>query len=369
VAASRSATTVGIIGAGNISSAYVTGCRAFEHLRVHAIADIVPEAAAAKAAEHGIPCACGVDELLADPAIDLVINLTVPNAHAGVSLAAIAAGKHLYSEKPLAITREDGRAILYAAKGRKVRVGCAPDTFLGGGLQTSRKLIDDGAIGVPVAATAFMLGHGPEGWHPNPAFFYKTGAGPLFDMGPYYITALVHLLGPVERVSAMARISFAERVATSEARYGERIPVEVPTHVAGTLGMAGGPVATMITSFDVWGHNLPRIEIYGSEGSLSVPDPNTFWGPVRLLRAGSKEWEDVELTHSDTVRRGVGVADMAAAIRDGRPHRASGELAYHALDVMHSFYESSDKGRTVRVRSKTTRPEALPVGSPEGFRF
>jgi predicted dehydrogenase len=368
MAAPDRVTNIGIIGAGNISSAYITGCRAFTHLRVLAVADLLPEAAQAKAAEHDVPRAPTPEELLADPDIDIVVNLTVPHAHAAVSLAAIAAGKHLYSEKPLAISREDGRAILYAAKGRKVRVGCAPDTFLGGGLQTCRKLIDDGAIGVPVAATAFMLGHGPEGWHPNPGFFYKAGAGPLFDMGPYYITALVHLLGPVERVAAMARISFAERVATSEARYGERLPIEVPTHVAGTLSMAAGPVATMITSFDVWGHNLPRIEIYGSEGSLSVPDPNTFWGPVRLLRAGSAEWEEMPLTHSDAVRRGVGVADMAAAIRDGRPHRASGELAYHALDVMHSFYESSDKGRTVKVRSTTQRPEALPAGAPEGFR-
>ena len=360
-------TRIGIIGCGNISSAYVNGCRQFAHLRVVSVADIHQEAAQAKAAEHDLGCAGSVDELLTDPGIDLVINLTVPDAHAAVSLAILEAGKHLYSEKPLAVERADGRAVLAAAAASGLRVGCAPDTFLGGGLQTCRKLIDDGAIGVPVAATAFMLGHGPEGWHPNPAFFYRRGAGPLFDMGPYYITALIHLLGPVERVAAMARISFAERTATSAARYGEKLPVEVPTHVAGTLAMAAGPVATMITSFDVWGHTLPRIEVYGSEGSLSVPDPNTFGGPVRLLRAGEKEWTDVPLTHSDAVRRGVGVADMAAAIRDGRPHRASGELAYHALDVMHSFYDASAEGRTVTLASTCPQPEALPVGAPEGF--
>jgi predicted dehydrogenase len=360
-------TRIGIIGCGNISSAYIIGCRQFDHLTIEAVTDLVPEVAHSKAAEHDITRVLSVEQLLADPVIDIVINLTIPDAHAPVSLAAIKAGKHIYSEKPLAITREDGRAILDAADQRGVRVGCAPDTFLGGGLQTCRKLIDDGAIGVPVAATAFFLGHGPEAWHPNPAFFYRRGAGPLLDIGPYYITSLIHLLGPVERVAAMARVSFPERTATSPARYGEKLPVEVPTHVAGTLAMTSGAIATLITSFDVWGHNLPRIEIHGSEGSLSVPDPNIFGGPVRLLRAGEKEWEEMSLTHSDTVRRGVGVADMAAAIRDGRPHRASGELAYHALDVMHALYDSSAEKKQVWLQSACARPEAAPVGAPEGF--
>lgn len=352
---------LGIVGCGNISNAYIDGCRRYDFLEIVAVSDAIPEVAESKAAEHNIPRVLTVDELVADPGIDLVINLTPPGAHAAVSLAAIAAGKHVYSEKPLAISREDGRAILYAAAGRGVRVGCAPDTFLGGGLQTCRKLIDDGAIGVPVAATAFMLGHGPESWHPNPYFFYQTGAGPLFDMGPYYITALIHLLGPVEQVAALARISFAERLATSAALYGQKIPVSVPTHVAGTLGMVAGPVATMITSFDVWGHSLPRIEVYGSEGSLSVPDPNTHGGPVRLLRADTRMWEDVPLTHSDQVSRGIGVADMARSIAQGTPHRASGEMAFHTLDTMHSFYESSDTGRAVRLQSTCDQPAALPA--------
>ena len=368
MAAPESVTRLGIIGCGNISSAYVTGCGLFDFLRVAAVADVAPEVAQAKAAEHGLACAGSVEALLADPDIDIVINLTTPAAHAAVSLAALAAGKHVYSEKPLAVARADGRAVLDEAAARGLRVGGAPDTFLGGGLQTCRKLIDDGAIGQPVAATAFMLGHGPESWHPNPGFFYKQGAGPLFDMGPYYITALIHLLGPVARVAALARASFAERVVTAAARRGERLPVEVPTHVAGTLAMAAGPLATMITSFDVWGHTLPRIEIYGSEGSLSVPDPNTFGGPVRLLPAGSREWQDVALSHSDAVRRGVGVADMAGAIREGRPQRAAGEMAYHVLDVMHSFYDSSAEGRAVAVSSTCAQPAALPVGAPEGFR-
>lgn len=350
------AVRLGIIGCGNISNQYIAGCGQFDFLEISAVADIDPVVAAAKAAEHGLARALPVDELLADPDIDLIINLTIPNAHAEVSLAVIAAGKHLYSEKPLAITRADGRAILYAATGRGVRVGCAPDTFLGGGLQTCRQLIEDGTIGEPVAATAFMMGHGPEAWHPNPAFFYQAGAGPLFDMGPYYITALVHLLGPVESVAAMTRISFPERVAAN----GDRLPVEVPTHVAGTLAMSGGPVATMIMSFDVWGHTLPRIEVCGSEGTLSVPDPNTFGGPVRLLRAGSREWEDVALTHSDTIGRGIGVADMAQAIREGTPHRASGELAYHVLDVMHSLYDASDEACHITLQSSCQQPAPLP---------
>ena len=362
MAAPRNVTGVGIIGCGNISTAYVNGCRAFAHLRLVAVADARPEAAQAKAAEHGLACAGSVEELLANPDIDVVVNLTVPDAHAAVSLAILAAGKHVYSEKPLAIERADGRAILDAAAARGLRVGCAPDTFLGGGLQTCRQLIDDGAIGQPLAAVAFMLGHGPESWHPNPAFFYRRGAGPLFDMGPYYLTALIHLLGPEERVAALASASIAARVAAG----GARLPVEVPTHVAGTLAMAGGLPATMITSFDVWGHSLPRLEIYGSEGSLSVPDPNTFGGPVRLWRVGGA-WEDMPLSHSDAVRRGVGLADMALAIGDGRPHRATGEMAYHVLDAMHSFYDAAAEGRTVTLASTCAQPAALPPGAPAVF--
>lgn len=352
-------TKVGIIGCGNILGQYVNGMRAFDSLEVAATADIIPGVAEARAAEFSIPRAMTVDELLADRDVDIVLNLTIPAAHAQVSLAAIESGKHVHSEKPLSISRKDGQAILVAAERNGVRVGCAPDTFLGGGLQTCRRLIDSGAIGEPVAATAFMLGHGPEAWHPNPSFFYKNGAGPMFDMGPYYLTALVHLLGPVARVSGSARASFPERIATSKSRYGEKIPVEVATHVAGTLDFKAGAVATMIMSFDVWSHQLPRIEIYGSEGSLSVPDPNTFTGPVRLRKAGEQSWQEVALTHSDSVGRGIGVADMADAIAEGRAHRANGEMAYHVLDLMHAFGDSSDSGRHIMVESSCLRPEPL----------
>ena len=359
--------SVGFIGCGNISGAYVKGCRLFDILEITAMSDLDMQKAREMAQKHGIPKVCTVDELLADGDIDIVLNLTIPAAHAEVSLQAIEAGKHVYCEKPLALDTADGRAILEAAARQGVRVGCAPDTFLGGGLQTCRKLIDDGEIGEPVAATAFMMSGGPESWHPNPVFYYAAGGGPLFDMGPYYLTALIHLLGPITRVTSAARVSFAERIATSEARYGERIPVQTPTHVAGLLDFAAGPVGTMITSFDIkGGSELPRIEIYGSQGTLSVPDPNTFKGPVRLKRAGEKEWQEMPLTHSPHVLRGIGLADMAYGIAGGRPHRASGELAYHVLDLMESLLAASDEGRHIMIASTCARPAALPVGLPDG---
>ena len=353
---------VGIIGCGNISSQYIKGCRLFDVLAVTACADIDPAKAEAVAREFDLkPLA--VAELLADPAIEIVINLTIPATHAEVSLAAIAAGKHVQSEKPLATNRADGQQILAAAQTQGVRVGCAPDTFLGGGLQTCRQLIDEGAIGQPVGATAFMMSGGPESWHPNPSFFYQQGAGPMFDMGPYYLTALIHLLGPVERVSGATRISFPERVAHT----GERIPVAVPTYVAGLLNFESGPIASLITTFDVaGGSHLPNIEIYGERGSLRVPDPNIFDGPVLLRQAGSKAWREMPLTHDSEVLRGIGVADMATAIVNDQPHRASGELAYHVLDLMLAFEESSLSGQHLPVESRCQRPAALPVGLPKG---
>jgi predicted dehydrogenase len=289
---------VGILGCGNIFPQYIKGCRSFDLLEVAACADIDVKRAHARAEEFAIPKAYTPEELFADPDVQIVVNLTVPQAHVQTNLAAIECGKNVHAEKPFALKRDDGRRILEAAAEKGVLVGCAPDTFLGGGLQTCRKLIDDGWIGEPIAATAFMMSHGPESWHPNPDFYYKSGGGPLFDMGPYYITALVSLLGPVRRVTGSARASFPERIATSQALFGHRISVDVPTHVAGVLDFEAGPIATLVMSFDVWSHNLPRIEIYGSEGTLSVPDPNIFGGPVKIRRAGADEWNEVPLTHS-----------------------------------------------------------------------
>jgi predicted dehydrogenase len=352
---------VGVIGAGKIFPAYVEGCRAFSILELDAVADMDAARAAQQAAEHGVPRALSVDALLADPAIQIVANLTVPNVHAAVSLAAIAAGKHVYTEKPLAVTRADGQRIVQAAADQGVRLGSAPDTFLGGGQQTCRKLVDDGWIGEPVAAVAFMAGHGPEGWHPNPDFFYQMGGGPLLDMAPYYLTSLVNLLGPVRRVAGSARISFPERIATSREHFGRRLPVEVPTHVAALLDFAAGPVATLITSFDIWHANLPRIEVYGSEGTLCVPDPNIFGGAVRVRRAGAAEWSEVPLLFDDKVGRGIGVADLAYAITTGRQQRAGGELAYHVLDIMAAVEESSAAGRHILLESACARPAPLPL--------
>ncbi len=360
-------TKLGVIGCGNISGAYFNAGKRFEAIEVVACADVLPERAEAKAKEFGIPRACTVEDLLADGEVAIVVNLTIPKAHAAVAMQAVEAGKNVYNEKPLTITREEGRALLTAAEERNVRVGCAPDTFLGAGIQTCRKLIDDGAIGEPVAATAFMMCHGHESWHPEPEFYYKVGGGPMFDMGPYYLTALVNLLGPVRRVTGSARKTFEQRTITSQPKRGQTIDVEVATHVAGVMDFASGAIGTIVTSFDVWAHHLPQIEVHGSEGSMQVPDPNGFGGKVLLRRAGEKEWSEVPHTHGYAENfRGIGAADMAVAIRGGRPHRASGRMAYHVLDVMHAFHDASRTGRHVMLESTCDRPAALPVGLKEG---
>lgn len=359
---------VGIIGCGNISGIYLKNCtELFRNIELVACADLDMDRARAKAKEHQVPKACTVKELLADPEISIVINLTIPKAHAEVCLAVLDAGKSVYVEKPLAVAREDGRKILELAKSKGLLVGCAPDTFLGGGIQTCRKLIDDGWIGKPVAATAFMMCHGHESWHPDPEFYYKIGGGPMFDMGPYYLTALVNLMGPVKRVTGSAKITFPERTITSQPKFGTRVTVDTPTHIAGVMDFESGAVGTVITSFDVWHAQLPRIEIYGTEGSLSVPDPNTFGGPVYVRRFDAAQWSEVPLTHGYSENsRGIGVADMANALRSGRPHRASGALAYHVLDIMHGFHDASSTGRHYETASACERPAALPVGLQSG---
>jgi len=359
---------IGIIGCGNISSAYLRTARTFSILECAALADIDLERARARAQEFEIPKACSVTELLAMPEIEIVVNLTTPQAHLEISLAAIAAGKHVYTEKPLAINRDDGAKILAAATEKGVRVGCAPGTFLGGGLQTCRKLIDDGIIGRPVAASAFMMSHGHESWHPDPAYYYQPGAGPMFDMGPYYLTALTTLLGPVTRVAGTAGIQISPRTITSKPKYGEQIIVNTPDHVTGTFSFANGAIGTIITTFATWNSTLPRIEIYGTEATLLVPDPNSLGGPVRLSKAGSHEWEDVPLTHGHADGRnmwGIGVADMAHAIASGRKHRATGAQGYHVLELMQAFLESSRDVRYIQIGSTFERPTALPLGLAE----
>jgi predicted dehydrogenase len=249
---------------------------------------------------------------------------------------------------------------------RGLRIGCAPDTFLGGGLQTCRKIMDEGIIGEPVAVSAFMLSHGPEDWHPNPDFYFQPGAGPMFDMGPYYLTALTTLMGPVRRVAGSARITFPERMITSEPHSGTSITVNTPTHIAGVMDFESGAVGTLVTTFDVWAESQARIDLYGTEGTLSLPDPNFADGPVRLWHSDAGAWRDVPLTHTYTGNtRGIGLADMAQALRSGRQHRASGELGMHVLEVIHAFLDSSERGEHVAVSSTFARPEPLPARSPE----
>ena len=364
---STSRTKVGVVGCGNISGIYLQTGTTFDVLEIVACADLIEERARAQAAKYDVPNVCSVEELLADPEIEIVMNLTNPEAHAEVGMKTVEAGKSVHNEKPLTASREEGRRLLEGASARGVRVGGAPDTFLGGGLQTCRKLIDDGWIGEPVGATAFMLCPGHESWHPNPDYYYQPGAGPMFDMGPYYLTALVNLMGPVSRVTGCARITFPERLITSQPLNGTKIQVNTPTHVAGILEFSSGAIGTILTSFDVQAHGMPNIEIYGSEGSMGVPDPNGFGGPVRIRRAGASEWSDVPLTHGYAENsRGIGVADMAYALRSDRPHRANGELAYHVLDIMHAFLDSAREGRHIKLTSTCGRPAPFPVGSREG---
>ena len=353
---------VGVIGCGNISGAYMRMLKTLPVVQVAACADLRPEAAQALAEAYGVPRVLTVAELLAAPDIEIVLNLTTPQGHGEVALAALAAGKSVYNEKPLALTRAEGQQMLALAAKKGLRIGGAPDTFLGGGLQTCRELIDAGAIGTLVAATAFMMSRGHEHWHPNPSFYYQQGGGPMFDMGPYYLTALVSLLGPVQRVTGATRITRTERTITSQPRYGEVMHVEVPTHVTGLLDFAAGPIGTIITTFDVQASVLPWLEIYGTTGTLAAPDPNTFGGPVRLRLTGESEWTEIPVTRPSTENsRGLGLADMAEGIRTGRDHRANGDLAYHVLDIMHAIHDASTAGQHVRLESTCVRPNAMPA--------
>jgi predicted dehydrogenase len=351
---------VGVIGCGVISGAYLKAARDFPILDIRGLADAVPAAAEARAREFGLK-AVSVDALLADPAIEIVLNLTVPKAHVEVGLQAIDAGKHVYSEKPLGVRFKDGKKLVDRAHKNGLRVGSAPDTFLGGSHQTCRKLIDAGKIGEPVAGTAYFMCPGHERWHPAPDFYYQAGGGPILDMAPYYLTDLVNLLGPVARVAAMTSMPKPTRTITSQPRQGQKIPVEVPTHAAGTLQFVSGALVQMSMSFDVPAHRHLPIEIYGSKGTLIVPDPNWFGGQIEFA-AEKDKWQNLktDLPYADGNYRSIGLADMAHAIRSNRPHRASGDLALHVLEVMEAFGLSSDKGRAIDIATRPERP--APIG-------
>ena len=358
---------VGLVGSGFISGIYLKNSKVFKSFDVVACADLLIERAQGRAEEYGVPKVCSTEEIMVDPEIEIVLNLTTPDGHHKVAKQAIEAGKSVYNEKPLSIDLADGKELVDLARENKVLIGGAPDTFLGGGIQTCRKIIDDGWIGKPVAVTAFMTCPGHESWHPDPEFYYKKGGGPMFDMGPYYLTTLVNLVGPIRQVKASTKITFDERTITSEPRNGTKIKVDVPTHVAGIMDFHNQATGVIITSFDVWSAQLPRIEVYGTHGSLSLPDPNTFGGPVQVYLPDDKEWKDVHLTHGYTSNsRGLGVADMAYALRSGRPHRANGDLTYHVLEAMHAFHEASDSERTVKMLSTVERPAPLPLGLLKG---
>jgi len=338
---------VGVIGCGAISGRYFQTSASFPILEMAACADLNRGAAEKKAAEFGVPRVLEVDELIGDPDIDVVLNLTVPKAHAPVCLKALEAGKHVYVEKPLAVTRADGLAILAAAKKHKKLVGCAPDTFLGWGLQTARKAIDEGMIGKPVAFTAFMLCPGHEHWHPSPEFYYEVGGGPMLDMGPYYLTALLNCLGAVKRISGMATVAIEERVIGSMPKKGKTIHVETPDHVVGSMEFENGAAGTIVTSFATRfaqydGKN--PITIFGTEGTILLPDPNGFGGPVKLRRNEEEEFRELPGMFDKQYERSVGLADMAWAIVKGRKARASGEQGMAVLDLMLGFLDSSKSG-------------------------
>jgi predicted dehydrogenase len=355
---------VGVVGAGNISRAYLGTLPRLSNVQVTAVADLVGDRAAAAAATVDGARALPVDGLLAADDVDLILNLTIPAAHSEIAHSAIAAGKHVYGEKPLAADTGSARSVLDSAQRAGVRVGCAPDTVLGTGIQTARAALDAGEVGAPVAATAFMVTPGHERWHPDPDFYYQPGGGPLLDMGPYYLTALVTLLGPVRRVVGMSSTPRPVRVIGSGPRAGTEIAVNVATHVTGVLEHANGALSTLVMSFEVWAGRLPRIEVYGTAGSLSVPDPNGFDGPVSILRAGDSEWSPVaEAGGYPGASRGYGVSDLASALAAGTPHRADGQLGYHVLDVMESLLAAASSGNAVDVASTCERPAAVPAGA------
>jgi predicted dehydrogenase len=349
---------VGIIGCGLISAQYVATFERLPFLRLVAVADLDPARAAAVAGRAGVR-PLRVDELIADPEVDAVLNLTIPAAHADVALRAIAAGKYVYGEKPLALSTAEAREVLQAAAAAGLRVGCAPDTVLGTGTQTARKAIDDGAIGSPIAATATMVTPGHERWHPNPDFYYAPGGGPLFDMGPYYISSLITLLGPVDSVIGAASRTRDARTISSGPRQGEQVPVSTPTHVTGVLVHASGVLSTLVMSFDAVSTQASPIEVHGDLASLVVPDPNRFDGEVLVRAPGDQKWRSLPTSAGyQDASRGYGLADLAATPPDLEP-RAGGQLAFHVLDIMESLLASAGTSKALSVQSTCARPRPV----------
>lgn len=351
---------IGVVGAGNIVAQYLKTFEKLSSVMLVAVADLVPERAAEVAAQVEGARALSIDELMSAPDVDVVLNLTIPAAHAEVALKAIAAGKEVYTEKPLAAELTEGASVMNAAAQAGLWVGCAPDTVLGTGIQTARKAVDDGLIGHPIAATATMVTPGHERWHPNPDFYYLPGGGPLLDMGPYYVSALVHLLGPVVSVIGAGSHLRNERTIGSGARAGETVPVEIDTHVTGVLTHASGALSTLVMSFDAVATLSANIEVHGSQASLVVPDPNWFDGDVRLRPLGSDEWQNLEPSAGYIeAGRGIGLHDRA--VHGADIARASGEVGYHSLEVMQAVLRAAAEGTSVRIESTCERPELVPL--------
>jgi predicted dehydrogenase len=365
----RAVLRVGVIGAGTISGKYSDSIARLPQLRVTAVADLDVNRARALADDHPGARALPVSDLLAADEVDVVLNLTQPAQHADVALAALAAGKHVYGEKPLATSVAEAREVLKAATAAGLRVGCAPDTVLGTGIQTAREVVDSGAIGIPHSATAFLTTPGHERWHHAPEFYYQPGGGPLLDMGPYYLTALVHLLGPVVQVVGASSRPREHRTVGSGPRAGQSFDVTVDSHVTGILRHSSGALSTLILSFDTWAARVPRIEVHGTEGSLSVPDPNLFEGTVELYSAATApaprtipddNWVDVGVRAGFLGSgRGYGLADLALALAEGRPHRAGDEIALHVLDMMESVQVAADTQAAVTLTTTCERPAAV----------
>jgi predicted dehydrogenase len=349
---------VAVIGCGNISKQYLRNLASFPDVRVLFCADIDQERAKAQAAAYDVPGAGSPEQALDHPGVQLVVNLTIPAAHAEVAAAAIAAGKHVWNEKPLAPDVAAGRALLDQAAAAGLRVGCAPDTVLGAGIQSARRLIAAGAIGTPVSALTLLEGPGPESWHPDPEFLFAKGAGPLFDLGPYYLSTLATLFGPATRVAAVGRKTRATRVIGSGPRAGTEFPVEMPTYTSALAQYAAGQAATLLFSWDSQLRRNGFVEITGTEATLAVPDPNNFDGDLRICRGADDEWTVIAATGA-AAGRGSGVVDMVRAIRAGLPHRASGEMALHVLEMMTAIDRSAASAAFEPVESVFTVPEAL----------
>ena len=359
---------VGIIGCGNISAAYLRLGPLFQGVDIRAVADVNSDAAAARAEEFGVR-AMSVADLLAADDIDVIVNLTIPDAHYQVTTSILEAGKHAYTEKPVVLTLEEGLALRKLSEETGLRVGSAPDTFLGGAHQKARALIDEGAVGRIVAGSAAVMSHGMEHWHPNPDFFFLPGAGPVLDVGPYYVTNLIQLLGPVKRVGALSSSASATRTITSEPRAGEEIPVKTPTKIHALLEFEQGATITLSASWDVWAHRHGPMELYGTDGSLFVPDPNFFGGAVEMAGSDGEISEAEAWDHPFGIPnqderanyRTVGLADMIAAMAQGRPHRCSLDLAIHAVDVMTSILTSGERREFVDLTTTCDRPTPLGI--------